>query len=270
MEYASHVTASGETAPVLSQPRRQRRYHRQRVHNLVYVNVDEANGGIIRNLGETGLAIQVVGALRPNQRIQLRFELLNPRARIEAAARVVWADLSGQAGLELINLSPRVRRQLKDWLFTQLLADAYRGSDAESIFIHQNPGQDARELSFSAAAHPAICLAPAEPADFDDQDDREPAASFVSPHLPKLIDSLIVVSAVLLFWLLSLALTHFVPAWPLAVVLVLSTGAVFAGVYWFLFVCWIGLTPGIYLVSLAGAGEDGRTRVEKEEQPRFR
>ena len=271
MEYASHAIAPGETAPVLSQPPRQRRSYRQRVHNLVYVNVDEANGGIIRNMGETGLAIQVVGALRPDQRVQLRFELLNPRARIEGAARVVWADPSGQAGLELIDLSPRIRRQLKDWLFTQLLADAYHGSEAESIFIHQKPGQDVRELSFSAATRPTIRLAPAEPADFEDQDDREAAAGFVSsPHLPKLIDSLIVFSAVLVFWLLSLAMTHFVPAWPLTIALVLATGCVFASVYWFLFVRWIGLTPGMYLVRLAGAGEDGRPRVETEEQPRFR
>jgi PilZ domain-containing protein/RDD family protein len=272
MEYAPHATASSGTAPVLSQPRRQRRYHRQRVHNLIYVNVDEANGGIIRNLGESGLAIQTVGALRPNQQVQLRFELLNPRARIEAAARVVWADLSGQAGLELIDLSSRVRRQLKDWLFTQLLSDAYQGSDAESIFVHRKLGEEARELSFSAAVRPTIRLAPAELADLEDQDRQDAATEAWSPissrHLPKLIDSLIVVSALLLFWVLALSMTHFFPAWPVAAALVLATGWVFASIYWFLFTRWIGQTPGMHLARLAGADEE--SEVEKEEEPRFR
>jgi hypothetical protein len=273
MEYASHATASGETAPLLSQPRRQRRYHRQRVHNLVYVNVDEANGGIIRNLGEAGLAIQAVGALRPNQQIQLRFELLNPRTRIEAAARVVWADPSGQAGLELIDLSSRVRRQLKDWLFTQLLSDAYQGSDAESIFIHRKLGEEARELSFSAPVRPTIRLTPpTEPAEDQDREAVATQAWFPlsSRHLPKLIDSLIVLSAMLLFWVLVLSMTNFFPAWPVATALVLATGWVFAAVYWFLFTRWIGLTPGMHLARLAGADEENKPQGEKEEETRFR
>ena len=253
-------------------PRRQRRYHRQRVHNLIYVNVDEANGGIIRNLGESGLAIQAVGALRPDQRIHLRFELLNPRARIESSARVVWADPSGQAGLELTDLSARVRRQLKDWLLTQLLSEAYQGSGAESVFIHRRLGEDARELSFSAAARPSIRLTPpAEAADSEAPEVRVNTAALASSrHLPTLIDSLIVLSAMLLFWLLSLAMTHFFPAWPVATALVVATGCVFAGVYWFLFIRWIGLTPGRHLARLAGVEEEKGTQVEKEDQPRFR
>ncbi|MBZ5722005.1 MAG: PilZ domain-containing protein [Acidobacteriia bacterium] len=276
MEYGAQATASGETASVAAEPRLRRRYYRQRIHNLAYVNLDDANGGIIRNLGEGGLAVQAVRALHPDQQVQLRFELLNPRTRVEATGRVAWADSTGQAGLELIDLPPRVRRQLKDWLFTQLLTAAYQGSDAESIFIHGKRGEEARELSFSAAARPAIHLEPRpNPATQGSQEDRAapvslPGYPISARHLPRLIDGLIVLSAVLLFWVLSLVMTHFSPAWPVATVLALATACVFAAVYWFLFVSWIGCTAGRRLVQLAGADSEGAMPVEKEEQPRFR
>jgi hypothetical protein len=275
MEYGSQATASGETVSAVTEPRR-RRYYRHRIHSLAYVNLDEANGGIVRNVGEAGLAVQAVGALRPNQQVQLRFELLNPRTRVEATGRVAWADPSGQAGLELLDLPQRVRRQLKDWLFTQLLTAAYQGSDAESIFIHRKRGEDPRELSFSTAARPAIHLDPQPShASLESQENREAPVSLAwfpisARNLTRLIDSLIVLSAVLLFWVLSLAMTHFFPVWPVATALVMATACVFAAAYRFLFVGWMRCTPGMHLARLAGADSEGAMPTEKEEQPRFR
>jgi len=41
-------------------PLGRRGHYRHQIQSLAYVNLDQANGGVIRNLGDTGLAIQAV------------------------------------------------------------------------------------------------------------------------------------------------------------------------------------------------------------------
>jgi len=49
----------------LSMPTKQARaHHRHDLRTLTYVVLDDANGGIVRNLNHEGAAIQAVGALR--------------------------------------------------------------------------------------------------------------------------------------------------------------------------------------------------------------
>jgi hypothetical protein len=80
------------------------------------------------------------------------------------------------------------------------------------------------------------------------------------------VDGLILAAAVLLFSLVSLAMTQILPAWPIAFALVLGSGALFTAAYWMLFTFWMGTTPGAHLAQLAGA----KNRVEEDERPRFR
>ena len=44
-------------------PLGRRGHYRHQVQSLAYVNLDQSNGGIIRNLGDSGLAIQAVAPL---------------------------------------------------------------------------------------------------------------------------------------------------------------------------------------------------------------
>src|SRR5215470_16587680 len=98
--------------PALETIPRRRRCPRQTLRTLAYVTLNEGNGGIIRDIAETGLAVQAVGALRAGEEVSLRFDLLSPRVRVDTRGRVAWADSSGQAGIELVGTSPRVRRAL--------------------------------------------------------------------------------------------------------------------------------------------------------------
>jgi len=43
-----------------SAPRRRRRHYRHQIRCLAYLNLDQSNGGIIRNLGEAGITVQAV------------------------------------------------------------------------------------------------------------------------------------------------------------------------------------------------------------------
>ncbi len=154
---------------------------------------------------------------------------------------MAWINSSGMAGIEFLDSSPRASRLLKDWLFTQLLSDANRLS-----------GNPAAELLFSSTPRPAIRLANAQLA----KPIKKPLRLLwlpVSAHgFARLVDGLALLCAVLLFSVLALTLTGALPSWPIAAVLLLGAGGIFALLYGFLFSLWFGTTPGRRLAELAG------------------
>lgn len=255
---------------MVAEPRPRRRHYRQKVQNLAYVRLDQANGGIIRDLSESGIAIQAVAPLRVNQEVSLRFELLNPRARVEARGRVAWADPLGQAGMEFLDIAERSQHLLKDWIFTQLMATAEHAERSDSIFIHHG-SENATELLFSGGARPGI---PVELADDIEEEEAQASVPVLgSPFkisargISRTVDSLVLLCAVLLFAIISLGMTNLFPTWPLAIALALGITSMFAAVYWYLFAVCVGMTPGERLARVAyGSSAD----AEEEELPRFR
>ncbi len=255
--------------------RRRRRHYRHQIQTLAYLNLDQSNGGVIRNLGDSGIAVQAAASLRTDQQVFIRFDLANPRVRVEGTGRVAWADPMGQAGIEFLSLSRRARRGLKEWVFSQLLTSAQAAAD-----LHFLSSGDTGELLFSSAPRPAIRVeTTAQGAWLDGEaevDHRPPVV-----HLPwfpfavsagalsRLVDALIVASAVLLFAVIGMSMIGGVPAWPITLVLGLIVSGLFATLYRFLFLFWIGATPGSYLAGLANNAMN-RINVEVDERPRFR
>jgi Tfp pilus assembly protein PilZ len=262
---ASHAAATGLA------PRRRRRHYRHEIQTLAYLNLDQSNGGIIRNLGDSGVAVQAVAPVRVDQQVFLRFELVNPRVRIEGTGRVAWADPMGQAGIEFLALAQRSRRGLKEWIFTQLLNTAQ--ATAESNFTYG--GDTADELLFSPAPRPAIRFETAVSLTRGiDQNTRSlhlPWFPFAisAQALAYLVDGLILLSAVLLFAVICMAMIGAVPAWPITLILGMGASAAFAILYRFLFRFWIGGTPGAHLAGLTNDARTGMNR-EADERPRFR
>src|SRR5437879_12505123 len=91
-----------------------RQHYRHAVSSLAYVRLDQTNGGVIRDLGESGMAVQAVACLQAGPVVHLRFELLKPRIRIEARGLGAWADATGQAGLRFPELSTRIRQGMNE------------------------------------------------------------------------------------------------------------------------------------------------------------
>src|SRR5580700_5789322 len=115
--------------------RQARAHYRHELRTLTYVTLDDANGGIIRNLNHEGVAVQAVGALRQQQRVRLRFELRFPRVRVEAYGQVTWASPSGQCGIRFMDLPARTSLQIDQWIFSNLLdAIARDTTQPRSIF----------------------------------------------------------------------------------------------------------------------------------------
>src|SRR4029453_5272708 len=110
------------------------RAYRYRVPSLVYVNLDQGNGGIVRDITANGMGIQAVGHLRAGQSVLTRFDLLNPRTRVEASAEGVWANGSGQGGLPFSEVADPTRRGVNDWIFTNLLAGMEHATARTTMF----------------------------------------------------------------------------------------------------------------------------------------
>jgi hypothetical protein len=248
---------------------------------VAYLNLDHTNGGIIRNLGETGLRIQAVSPVCANQQLFLRFDLPHPRLRVEATGRVAWTDSVGQAGIEFLALTQRSRRLLKEWIFTQLLTRALQMT-GESTPAYGNNAEETATLLFSSATRPAILLPPREVSAFraavpTAEKDRHAEALHLSwlpfrvtaRALSHLVDALILLSAVLLFTLICAAMVRLVPAWPVAVAFAAGVTGALGGIYWLVFLFWIGCTPGTYLARLACGGWDD-SAIPGEDRPRFR
>jgi hypothetical protein len=223
------------------------------------VTLDEGNGGIIRDLTESGMAVQAVGRLHPGQEVSIRFEVLSPRVRVDARGRVAWADSSGQAGIQFFGVTARAQRSLKDWLLFQMLSAATI-SGRDSMFSTIEPA-----LSFSAAARPSIVVEPS----FTLEDSESARVNWgffsLSTRIFSIfVDSLVLLCAVLVFSISSIAVMGGLPAWPLAAALFFTALTIFVAVYQILFSdLMYGATPGRRLAMLASNLPDPNGRDQR-------
>lgn len=281
-------------------PSRQARGHyRHELRTLTYVILDEANGGVIRNLNHDGVAVQAVGALRVQQRVRLRFELRSPRLRLDTFGQVSWASPSGQCGIRFVSLSADTRHQINQWIFSNLLDTVARQAThgrsifGDSIFLtdRQQTTEEIDGLTLSPRPRPAIRLEPAlaskneepvllRPGEEDSVDqvvDRAYEANAqlswlsrpISPGtLAWLVDGLVVTAALLLFAVIFLSIAHELPQWPLMLGASLAAAVFVASAYWTLFAIFGGPSLGTRLAQAAtgfeekkdGEGRDDRFR----------
>jgi PilZ domain len=281
MESSPNLVES-QTSESAGVPRNSRRPYRQKIRSLAHINLDAGNGAILRDLSEFGIAMQTVTPLVPDQQVQIRFDLPAPRVRVEAAGRIAWTDSWGQAGVQFVDLPERSQRLLKEWVFIQILSAAYLFAPCETAAVAGNRAEGATELLFSAAPRPAISLEPqpARPVVLP----RPEVHSDIQPRhlrllwcpvpislrtLSKLVDGLILACAVLLFAVMSMAITDVLPTWWVTLPLAIAVTAVFVAVYRFLFVYWFRSTPGEHLARMASF-DYGTGMYSEEDQTRFR
>jgi hypothetical protein len=275
---------------VVSFPPRQARTHcRHELRAITYVNIDDDNGGIIRNLNHEGVAVQAVAPLSAHQRVCLSFELRFPRLRVETGGQVSWASSSGQCGIRFVDLPVRTRHQINQWIFSNLLdATARDVAHPRSIFeasvVSITRQEDARDgnvleendgLTVSTTPRPPIRLepdfarrgdvsAPPQHRETDPADDPHAHLSCLSRPLSGrtlawLVDSLVVIAALLLFALIFLSITHELPPWPLTLGTASAAAVFVAAAYWAVFAVCGGASLGARLTQSAA-------RLEEEEK----
>lgn len=264
-------------------PARQARgQHRHELRTLTYVTLDQANGGIVRNLTNSGIGVQVVAAVRPRQQVRLRFELRYPRLHVETRAEVVWATFSGQCGIRFLDMPPVLQQQINQWIFGNLLEGiSFHAELSETIFAPRNDrGIQSEKNGIDNAAIPGAVeeddglLVSATPVKVIELPMRreppetvireEDLVAVLQPPSDQLawlarpltgrtlawtVDALVVFASLLLFTLVFLSVTREAPPWPLASV---TAGALMmAGMYWVFFRLFAGRSLGAKLARVA-------------------
>ena len=255
----------------LSPARLARAQHRHDLGALTYVTVEQTNVGIIRNLNHRGMGAQVVAAVRPGQQVRVRFELRNPRLRVDTHGEVTWAAGSGQCGIRFFDLSPKVACQIDEWIFGNLLERASLQTEWESsIFAGSALARSASAVADAEAQQDDGLMVSASPVKVIEM----PAASrwkltrmggegiqessaldWLSQPLSGrglvwTVNTLVIVAALLLFALIFLFVTGEAPQWPL--VTAVASAIFVAALYWGFFRLLGGASPGERLARMAG------------------
>jgi PilZ domain-containing protein len=255
--------------------RQARAQHRHELRTLTYACVEAANGGIVRDINHHGIGLQVVAAVRPQQQVRVRFELCQPRLRVETQAEVLWSTSSGQCGIRFLELSPKMARRIDQWIFGNLLEEASLHAERAG-FLFARP-----QFAGSPSAWPVtdaadeddglmVSAAPVNVIELPVLDHLEAAqAHGAAADPPQLltgfdwlsqplsgrgliwtINTLVIVASLLLFAVVFLSITGEPPRWPLATAG--ATAILVAALYWGFFRVFGGASPGARLARMAG------------------
>jgi hypothetical protein len=108
-----------------------RRCLRQRVHGPAFASFDGVTGGMILDLSEEGLSMQMgtrldwrrsgSQAFDKERRVRVELDLCAPGAqltpsKLETTGYIAWADALGRAGVRFSDLPEDARRRLNEWL----------------------------------------------------------------------------------------------------------------------------------------------------------
>jgi len=266
-----------------STERQLRAQHRHELRTLTYLTLEQANGGIVRNLNQHGLGAQMVAPVPPRQQVRIRFELRHPRLRVETRGEVVWSTFSGQCGIRFLDLPAEIRKHINEWILGDLL---------EGISLHaERTGAMFGAPTFETTVPEEVESAPFN-GDVEEDDGLlisgptpkvislpvrhqirhqavEHAMNSVSEPISNLewlsqplspralawtIDVLILTAALLMFAVVFLSVAGDVPAWPWTMGI---CGAVLVAVlYWGFFWVFGGKSFGTRLARLVGGAED--------------
>ncbi|MGB2606727.1 MAG: PilZ domain-containing protein [Candidatus Sulfotelmatobacter sp.] len=276
---------------VLTIPARQPRAHyRHELRTLTYVTLDQANGGIVRNLNHEGVAVQAVAPLREQERVRVSFELRFPRLAVEAYGQVSWSTPTGQCGIRFVDLPARTRHQINEWIFSNLLDAAARDAvHPRSMFAGQTTLEN-DGLTLSALPKPPITLdpviarkyeastvSPVYEEDFEDDlagqaGDPDVELNWFSRPLcgrtlARMVDGLVMFAGLLLFALIFLSVAHELPQWPLTLYAALAAAVFVVATYRILFAVFGRASLGACLARTASGIEE---KEKVEESGRFR
>jgi hypothetical protein len=274
----------------ISPARQTRTQYRHELHTLTYVTLDQANGGIVRNLSDEGIGVQAVAAPRPQQQLRLRFELRRPRVRIETLGEVMWSTSSGRCGIRFMDLPSGVIRQINEWVLGDLLEGASVHLEKMGpVFIEPElrPERQLRRddaLLSGAMQDDGLLISPAPVKTIELRTGQDPVMVLMDEatwnveeqasawdwlsqplfgrRLAWAVNTLVVVAALLLFMLVFLSVTQEAPPWPL-----FAGGCAVGAMYWAFFRIFGGSSLGARLARLAASDDEND---EEERDARFR
>jgi hypothetical protein len=93
-----------------------RKRFRKKPPRLVYVELGNGNGGMMRDLSEDGFALRAMMPLATGEKMHFCLSL-EDSMRIEGDSQVTWTGEGGRAaGLKFVEITDEARAQIRDWL----------------------------------------------------------------------------------------------------------------------------------------------------------
>jgi CheY-like chemotaxis protein len=111
----AHNTLRAATA-MLKRERRQSM--RVAVQAAVSIKLDDGNNieGIMLDLSTGGMDVLAAKSLPPQTMVRVSFELPDSGIGIEGDAEVAWSTSNGQTGLRFLDIDPKMREEMGEWL----------------------------------------------------------------------------------------------------------------------------------------------------------
>ena len=89
---------------------------RKRFENLLYVEVEPGNGGMVLNLSERGFGFRAVKRVRPKTEVKFAFNL-DEKRRVGGQGRLEWSDDEGRvAGVQFTDVSDEFLAEMHSWM----------------------------------------------------------------------------------------------------------------------------------------------------------
>jgi hypothetical protein len=89
---------------------------RKRFENLLYVEVEPGNGGMVLNLSEHGFGFRAVKRVRPKTDVKFAFNL-DEKRRVGGLGRIEWSDKEGRvAGVQFTDVSDEFLGEMRNWM----------------------------------------------------------------------------------------------------------------------------------------------------------
>jgi len=129
-----------------------RRHARQVINSPVYVVLGSSSGGLLYDISEGGLAVDIVGPKLTDELIDLGFEMPETERHFEASGQTTWKKEPGsRAGLKFVNLPEASHQQIKEWLSVRAIpggfGDIASPSDAAKTKWFDPPSMQRETLS---------------------------------------------------------------------------------------------------------------------------
>ena len=98
--------------------RERRQSIRVAVQAPITIRTDDSNlmEGILLDLSNGGMDVLAAKPLPSAALVHFTFELPETRTILEGDAEVAWGNANGQTGLRFLDMDPKVREQLREWL----------------------------------------------------------------------------------------------------------------------------------------------------------
>ena len=91
-------------------------FNRFKPSQLVYVELESTNGGMLLSASEEGFSFRAVTPLRPSGPVAFAF-LLDGKTRLEGKGKLVWSEEDGKrGGILFTEVTPQFRREFESWL----------------------------------------------------------------------------------------------------------------------------------------------------------